>query len=204
MMIYALIIGILTASSFGLPFPEEVTLLSAGFLVYMGMHPEKFPPPFPDAEPLHLHTTAIVCFFAVFISDLLVFVLGRRLGSRFLETKLSKRVIGQNNLERVISFATRHGAIAAGVFRFTPALRFPGHFSCGMLGVLTWKFCLVDGTAALISVPTQVYLIAIWGDWIVDHIKTFKLYLFSFLAIALLIYILRHLRRRNAPAISNS
>ena len=38
--VYAAIIVLMLASSFGLPFPEEVTLLSAGLLAYIGSNPE--------------------------------------------------------------------------------------------------------------------------------------------------------------------
>ncbi len=199
-LVYSLIIAILTASSFGLPFPEELTLISTGLLVYMGMNPEKYPPPTPDAESLNIYVASVVCFLAVFLSDFLVFMLGRIFGSKFLDMPFSKRLIGEKNLHRVLDFASRHGTIAAGVFRFTPALRFPGHFSCGMLGVSPFKFCLIDGTAALLTVPTQVWIIATYGEWILDHIKTFKVYLFAAIALGILFYWIRNRRNKSKPA----
>ncbi len=198
-LVYSLIIAILTASSFGLPFPEELTLISTGLLVYMGMNPDKYPPPFPDAEPLNIYVASSICLLAVFLSDFLVFMLGRIFGRKFLEKPFSKRLVGEGNLNRVIDFASRHGTIAAGVFRFTPALRFPGHFACGMLGVSPIKFCLIDGTAALLTVPTQVWVIATYGEWILEHIKTFKVYLFAGIGIALVFYWWRHRRIKSKP-----
>jgi membrane protein DedA with SNARE-associated domain len=43
-----------------------------------------------------------------------------------------------------------------------------------MFGVPPAKFALVDGLAALLSVPTQVYLIYFYGDAIVANIERFK------------------------------
>lgn len=175
-MVYSLVFAMLFASSFGLPLPEEVTILSLGFLAYAGRHPEKFPPP-PgvDADPLNVHTAALLCFLAVFLSDLLVFMLGRKYGARMLRSGWFRRLLSPRLLARTRLFARRFGSFAAGVFRFTPALRFPGHFSCGMFGVQPWKFVLVDGTAALVSVPTQIYLVYFYGDEILAVIERFKI-----------------------------
>ena len=43
------------------------------------------------------------------------------------------------------------------------------------MGVPLWKFVLIDGAAALISVPTQVLLVAYYGEVILSKIKEFKI-----------------------------
>jgi membrane protein DedA with SNARE-associated domain len=174
-LVYSLVAAMLLLSSFGLPIPEEVTILSLGFLAYAGAHPDKFPPPAGgESDPLNVHTAAWVCFLAVFLSDVLVFALGRKYGVRFLTLSFFRRWLSESVLLRTKKFADKFGSLCAGVFRFTPALRFPGHFSCGMFGVPPAKFALVDGLAALLSVPTQVYLIYFYGDAIVANIERFK------------------------------
>lgn len=200
-MVYGLVFAMLFASSFGLPLPEEVTILSLGFLAYAGRHPEKFPPP-PgvDSDPINVHTAAWLCFLAVFMSDLLVFMLGRKYGSRMLRSGWFRRLLSQRLLARTRLFARKFGSLAAGVFRFTPALRFPGHFSCGMFGVQPWKFCLIDGVAGLISVPTQVYLVYFYGDEILAVIERFKIALLVTAAVATAAYILWRRTQKN-PAV---
>jgi len=42
-----------------------------------------------------------------------------------------------------------------------------------------WKFLLIDGGAAFISVPTQVILVATYGEVIVSELKRFKLIVIS-------------------------
>ncbi|MEY4630200.1 MAG: dedA protein [Pseudomonadota bacterium] len=175
LMVYSLVFALLFASSFGLPIPEEVTILSVGFLAYAGNHPDRFPPPTGmDGEPINVHTAAWLCFLAVFISDLMVFILGKKFGGKLLRRAWFKKIMPGRVLPRARMFARKYGSLAAGIFRFTPALRFPGHFSCGMFGVPVWKFFAVDGLAALLSVPTQVYLIYFYGDSILAVIEKFK------------------------------
>ncbi len=84
----------------------------------------------------------------------------------------------------------------AGVFRFTPGLRFPGHFCCGVLGVPAWKFTAIDGTAALLTVPTQVLLVAYYGGKILESFKKFKISLVVVLGLILIYFVGRHFYRK--------
>lgn len=197
-LVFAAIIVLMVMSSFGFPVPEEVTLVSAGLIGYMGSHPDKFPPPFPGAEVASVEALATVCFLAVFLSDFLVFTLGRVLGVRFLESRMMRRY--QEKMTKISGWAKKYGAYASGIFRFTPGLRFPGHFSCGMLGLSPWKFLAVDGTAALISVPTQVFLVAYYGEEILVYFTQFKMVLFGLLALAAAVWIGYKVKQRLSAA----
>ena len=151
-------------SSFGLPIPEEVTLVSTGFLVWIGQN-EPNPQGLPTVD---LYTASMVCLLAVFISDYLIYFLRKFFGPKILEMKYFKN--NRETLDRVKEWTQKYGFWAAGIFRFTPGIRFPGHFTCGMMGVSAWRFLLVDGTAALLSVPTQVVLVSIYGKEIIENI----------------------------------
>lgn len=190
-MVYSIVLVLLTASSFGLPVPEEVTLISCGLLAYLAKHPENFPPPYPGAEPINVFTLSAVCFFAVFLSDCLVYWIGKVGGRPLLKSKRLQKYVTSNAFQKVIVWVEKYGAIMAGVFRFTPGLRFPGHMACGMLGLKFWKFSLVDGTAALLTVPTQVLLVAFYGDVILEYFKQFKITILVLLLIGLVLFIFR-------------
>ena len=185
--LYGLIISFMVASSFGLPIPEEVTLVSAGLVCYMGSRPDIYPPPYEGAIAVNVYWTALVCFLAVLCSDFLVYSLGRNLGTRILEKKFFKKY--EQSMDKVTGWTKKYGAWAAGVFRFTPGLRFPGHFACGSLGLSPAKFLAVDGTAALLSVPTQVFLVAFFGQAILENIKQFKIVLFVILGVLAIIWL---------------
>lgn len=191
-LVYTFVILILTASSFGLPIPEEFTLISVGILAYIGLNPQAHPPPVEGAVPLHPWTAALVCFFAVFLSDFLVYWIGRVGGDRLRRSRRLARYVSGNVFTKVESLILRHGFWMPGVFRFTPGLRFPGHLACGIMRLPAWKFTLVDGTAALLTVPTQVLLVAYYGEVILAYFQQFKVVLLSMFGIGILLFLFRN------------
>lgn len=172
-LVFSLLFLIMFASSFGLPLPEEVTLLTLGFLVWLGNNPD---PTTGVMAPngINIHMAAWLAFVAVLSSDILVFELGRKFGDRILKLPVLNKLAQPALLQKVNRWMERWGFWAAGIFRFTPGIRFPGHLSCGMLGVPRHKFILVDGFAALISVPTQIYLVGNFGKDIIDLVKKYQ------------------------------
>lgn len=190
-VVYGAVLFLLSASSFGLPIPEEVTLVSAGLLAYLATQPEKFPPPYPGATPVNTYVLMVVCFVAVFASDALVFFIGKYGGSNLKKRPRWKKFFRSRAFRKAEVWTKHYGAIMSGVFRFTPGLRFPGHMICGMMGLPFWKFTLVDGTAALLSVPTQIWVVATYGEEILSVIKQFKIVLFSAIGLGLMVYFIR-------------
>jgi membrane protein DedA with SNARE-associated domain len=182
-LLYITVITTLTLSSFGLPFPEEIVLLTSGMIANVALQEARQTG---AASTINPNTLAAVCFLAVFLSDFLVFWLGRKFGSRLLRVRFFSRVMTPTVLARIEHWSSKYGAWAAAVFRFTPGVRFPGHFMCGATGLSPLKFTLTDGTAALLSVPTQVLLMAHYGDQILIYLKQFKLVL---LVVALTLFI---------------
>ncbi len=184
--VYLSVFGLMLMSSFGLPLPEEIVLISTGFACYMGMHPNIYPPPYPGAHPLNVYTAAGICFISVISTDLVIFILGKLFGKALFERKFMQRY--KPKFSKVFKWVEKYGHWACGIFRFTPGLRFPGHMSCGMMGVTYTRFLLVDGTAALISTPTLVILVAFFGKEIIQKFKAFQIDLFILLGIAVLVY----------------
>jgi membrane protein DedA with SNARE-associated domain len=195
--VYAFICCFMLAASFGLPIPEELTLISAGLVAYAAQHPDQFPPPYPGAEGVNTITLCIVSFLAVFCSDLVVYLIGKIFGGRIIKTKFFQKQVAGSGFDKINSWFNKYGGWACGIFRFTPGLRFPGHLSCGLLGIPLWKFCAIDGMAALLSVPTQVYFVATYGGTVLKHFKEFKIALVSILAVALIVWLVRKVYLKN-------
>jgi membrane protein DedA with SNARE-associated domain len=197
-IVYTIVSLIMIACAFGFPLPEEVTILSVGILAYMASQPDHFPPPYPGAKGIDVHEAAIVCFFAVILSDMLVYFLGRKYGPQLKKWRITQRLLTPEALTKIEAWTARYGMWAAAAFRFTPGLRFPGFWACGMAGLSPWRFLIADGGATMISVPTQIYLVATYGENIFGFLKQMKVIIFSLLAFALLLYFLRrflHTRR---------
>lgn len=197
-MVYAALICFMLMSSFGLPIPEEVTLLSLGLLAFMGTHPHLFPPPYPGAPTVQPITAAIIATVAVFCTDFLIYWIGRIGGRRLIQHPRLARFFPPAMLARAERFIQKYGAWGTGVFRFTPGLRFPGHLLCGTLRFPAWKFATIDGIAVMISVPTQVLLLAHYGEPILNHLRKFKTVVFIVLGVLLLAFLVHRWRRKRA------
>jgi membrane protein DedA with SNARE-associated domain len=71
--------------------------------------------------------------------------------------------------------------------------------SCGMWDVPLYKFLLIDGTAALISVPTQVLLAAFYGEQIKATIKEFNIIVISTVIIGVgLYFVYKLIQKKNS------
>ena len=171
-IIYIAIAVLMTMGSFGLPISEEIVIISAGLMAYIGSHPELYPPIKESADFMTIHTTALVCFLSVFLSDFLVFNVGRLL-SHSMKNKYIDRLVSPKKMDRISKWIHRYGYLYPAVFRFLPGLRFPGHLSSGFFKIPFSQFILVDGLAALLTVPTQVIFIGIFGHAIIEHLKIF-------------------------------
>lgn len=197
MYVYGFIVIFMFASSFGLPVPEELTLVSAGLVAFMAKNPDLFPPPYEGAVGVDTFTLAIVCFLAVFFSDLTVYMIGKFFGGKIIKTKFFQKQVAGEGFNKINSWFQKYGGWACGIFRFTPGLRFPGHMSCGLLGISVWKFMAVDGLAALISVPTQVYFVSTYGNVIIDKMREFKLVVAAVLGVLILVWLIRKVYMKN-------
>ena len=195
-MVYAGLIGMMMLSAVGFPLPEEVTLISVGILAFMGAHPQHFPPPYEGAPVVSVHTASIIAFTAVVVSDFIIYLIGRVFGRKLLYHPRVRKFFPEHMMKRVEEWTHKYGAYACGIFRFTPGLRFPGHLACGMLHYPAWKFLLIDGMAALISVPTQIYLLAHYGEPILMKLRQFKLVVFAIIGILLVYFLVKKLRDR--------
>lgn len=184
-IVYTAIAVLMTMGSFGLPISEEIVIISAGLMAYIGSHPELYPPVKESSDFMTIHTTALVCFLSVFLSDFLVFNLGRFLNNS-MKNKYIDRLVSPKKMEKISKWVNRYGYLYPAVFRFLPGLRFPGHLSSGFFKIPFSQFILVDGLAALLTVPTQVIIIGIFGRSIIEHLKIF-IFALAFLMIAFII-----------------
>ncbi len=189
-LVYGFVFIILILASFGLPFPEEVVIISAGLMVHFALHPERYPPP-PGhtGVSVNLYTMMGVGFASVWLSDFVVFMLGRHLGGWLLSKDFFKSLWASKSFRRSRAWVRHRGLVMAALFRFMPGVRFPGHFSCGALRLSPIKFFLVDGLIVLLTVPTQIYLIATYGHVVIDFMKKWKFLVMSILAL-ILVYVL--------------
>jgi membrane protein DedA with SNARE-associated domain len=148
--VYAKLAGILLLCGLGVPIPEDISLISAGYLAHLGT--------------VDLHTVFVVCFVAVLGGDSLAFGMGRIFGTRILASRFGHRYFNPKRQRRVRAYFRTYGSKVVFIARFLPGLRFSIFLSAGMLHVRPYVFIVYDSMAALLSVPFLVYLAYYFGD----------------------------------------
>lgn len=150
--IYAMIFGVLMLCGFGLPIPEDVTLVTGGYLAYLGK--------------VDVNLVLFISFLGVMLGDSTMFLLGHRYGSAFLRHRFLARFITEKKIAKAREQVNLHGNKIFFIARFLPGLRTPIFFTGGSLHIRFRFFFLYDFLAALISVPVWVYLAYFGGSYI--------------------------------------
>jgi membrane protein DedA with SNARE-associated domain len=191
--VYAKLAGILLLCGLGVPIPEDISLISAGYLAHLGT--------------VDLHTVFVVCFAAVLGGDSLAFGMGRIFGTRILASRFGHRYFNPKRQRRVRAYFRTYGSKVVFIARFLPGLRFSIFLSAGMLHVRPYVFIVYDSMAALLSVPFLVYLAYYFGDKIELVIKWARRSEYGILALVglagLFVAYKLYKKRRARPALAD-
>jgi membrane protein DedA with SNARE-associated domain len=136
---YAAVFLLLMGAGLGLPFPEEVTQLTAGFLAHQGT--------------LAVVPALLVTYTGILAGDWLLFHLGRRHGVRVLASPRLQKLLTPARRRWVERHFANHDFLTIAIARHVSGLRLPVFATAGAMGVPTSTFLLADGLSALVSVP---------------------------------------------------
>ncbi|HMQ24045.1 MAG TPA: VTT domain-containing protein, partial [Planctomycetota bacterium] len=115
--------GLLLLCGIGLPLPEELILVAAGYVAYRGELSGG------GHHPVGLMATAAG---AIMVGDSIPYVLGRIFGPKLLRLRLVRSWISQEGLARFDRWLQRHGRLTIFVARFLPGIRVPAFFTAGL------------------------------------------------------------------------
>lgn len=163
---YLVIFGILLLTGFGLPLPEDIPLLIAGYLC--GQTPGGHP---------HVWIMIPGCMIAILGSDVILYYLGRWFGPSIQRHRYLIRLVGNRNLARTRYLFRKHGNKFVFFARFLPGVRAPAFFTAGTYKMPLSRFLLWDGAAAMFSVPWVVLLAWYFHDsleWVRDAVSKGK------------------------------
>jgi membrane protein DedA with SNARE-associated domain len=160
---YLWLFTILLLCGFGLPIPEDISLIAAGYLSWRGK--QGYPP------VVNVHVAFAVCFAAVLAGDTIAFFFGRRYGRRVLASNLARRYFTPRRQLRTRAYFRKYGSKVILIGRFTPGLRFTIFFTAGTLHVKPAVFFIYDFVAAAFSVPVLVYVAYAFGGQIDNVIE---------------------------------
>lgn len=136
---------VLLACGFGVPIPEDITLVSGGVISGLGY--------------TNVHWMLVVSMLGVLVGDSTMYWLGRIYGEKILKFPLIRNVATPERFAQVQERFEKQGWKLLFVARFLPGLRAVVYLVSGISRKVTFtRFLLVDFFAAIISVPIWVYL----------------------------------------------
>ncbi|QEL56546.1 DedA family protein [Chromobacterium paludis] len=174
---YVAVFAVLLVCGFGVPIPEDITLVAGGVISGLGY--------------TNVHYMFVVGMAGVLVGDGIMFLAGRIFGHKVLRFKPIARILTQERFQAVQEKFEKYGNWVLFVARFLPGLRSPIFITAGMTRrVPYWRFLLMDGFAALISVPVWVYL-GYYGaanrDWLMMMVHRGQAGILSVVALLLLV-----------------
>lgn len=187
---YAAVFLVLVACGFGVPIPEDITLVTGGVISGLGY--------------TNVHVMFLVGMLGVLVGDGLMFTAGRVWGDKILQFKPIAKIMTPKRYAQVQEKFDKYGNWVLFVARFLPGLRTPIYITAGVSGKVSFlRFLLMDGFAALISVPIWIYL-GDYGahniDWLMEKVHQFQSGLFVLIgigAVVLLFFWWKKRQRRN-------
>ncbi|EGY34440.1 DedA family protein [Aggregatibacter actinomycetemcomitans] len=158
---YFAVLFVLIICGFGVPIPEDITLVSGGVISGLGY--------------ANVHVMLLVSFFGVLSGDSTMYWLGRIYGVKILRFRPIRRFLTVERLRLVRNKFDQYGNRVLFIARFLPGLRAPIYMVAGITRRVSFiRFLLLDLVASIISVPIWVYLGDFGAsnlDWLHEQIK---------------------------------
>ncbi len=115
---YLAVFVMLLLCGFGLPIPEDITLVAGGIIAGLGY--------------ADVHTMFAVCMAGVLIGDGIMFTLGHHFGQRILAFAPVRRLVTPQRFAQVQEKFVKYGNWVLFIARFLPGLRSPIFIVAGM------------------------------------------------------------------------
>lgn len=177
---YFSVFGMLLLCGFGVPIPEDISILAGGIITGLGYG--------------NVHIMCAISFSGVIIGDLIVYFIGRRFGEKIFSKKFGKRILEHGWYEKIVKSFNDNGKMVLFTARFMPGLRTPIFLTAGITKFVGFTtFIMIDAFAALISVPLWNYLgfySASNRELLLKWIKDTKIAIFIILIILIVIYVI--------------
>jgi len=188
--IYIVLILVLVLCGVGLPIPEEVVFLAAGYA----------------ASEVHANVW-LVCaagVIGILMGDSIPFLMGKHYGMSLLKWRLFSRVLTEKRLTKTRTFFDAHGSKTVFFARFVAGLRVPTFFISATMGVRYRVFLFWNGLGALISCPISIWLAYCFGRKAEHLLKESKPVVVAVLAAAIVLFFAIHIYRSKKKASDQS
>ncbi|MFZ7198128.1 DedA family protein [Avibacterium avium] len=174
---YFAVLFVLIICGFGVPIPEDITLVSGGVISGLGY-----------TNP---HIMLVVSMLGVLIGDSTMYWLGRAYGVKILRFRPIRKMLTLKRLQMVRSQFDKYGNRVLFTARFLPGLRAATYMVSGITRRVSFvRFVLIDFLAAIISVPIWVYLGHFGAsnlDWLNEQIHKGQFVIYAIIGVVALI-----------------
>jgi membrane protein DedA with SNARE-associated domain len=143
------------ACGLGLPLPEEIVLVAAGYVCFKGF--------------ASIDYMMLACAGSILAGDAVPFLLGRVFGPRLLRLRPMRIIVNRRRLAKLDLWFRRRGDLAVFFARFVPGLRVVAYFTAGTLRMRVHRFLLLDVAGIALVCPLLVFLGYHFGD-VIDHL----------------------------------
>ncbi len=186
---YAAVVALLVGAGVGVPVPEELTQLTAGFLAHQGY--------------LRFVPAVVACWVGIVTGDFIFYSLARGHGETIMERWPVRRVLTPRRRAWLERHFARHAFWTIVVARHTSGLRLPAFALAGTHGVRRVTFLLADGLSALVSVPLVLAVGYLASHHLAEahrDLRRVELGIVAVVAVAALVAYAVRARRRRAAA----
>jgi membrane protein DedA with SNARE-associated domain len=174
---YGLIFAALFLSGIGLPIPEEISFLLAGYLA--------------DSTGGSLPVMIIFAVSGVLSGDIFLFFLARYHGERLLSVWPFRLLFTAERLERGRSFFSRHGSKTVFCAGFFAGIRATTFFLSSTMGVRFSHFLFWDSVRTLLTCPVSVWVGYQFGPYAHEIIKPYRNWLLVAIALVIAVFFAR-------------
>lgn len=141
---YWLMVAALIAAGLGVPFPEDIVMISGAVLAQRGV--------------TDLWLTVAALAFGVFVGDSVLYWIARALGPRIYEWRLIGRAMPPERRRWVEEKIEKHGGLVVFFARHVAGFRGPTFAVCAIHGISYARFIFWDMLALAISLPMWMAL----------------------------------------------
>lgn len=184
---YFAVLFVLIICGFGVPIPEDITLVSGGVISGLGY-----------TNP---HIMLIVSMLGVLLGDSTMYWLGRIYGVKILRFRPIRKILTLKRLQMVRSQFEKYGNRVLFTARFLPGLRAPIYMVSGITRRVSFiRFVFIDFCAAIISVPIWIYLGHFGAsnlDWLHAQIKKGQFAIYIIIALVAIFIIWKWKKSRD-------
>lgn len=142
---HAPVLGVFVAlvlAGFGVPLPEDLTLLTAGYLCWHG-----------DAR---LAVMLPVSYAGILIGDSALYWIGWSFGPRLMRSRWVLRLVGKHRLERAAALFQKHGAKIVLLARHASGARVAFFLTAGVMRMSFVRFLFFDAISSVGSVALWI------------------------------------------------